>query len=382
MNKSKTLTTWQAACIITGYGIGGGVMSMPYLASKAGYVSALAILVIALAASYVLHLMIADITLKMPDGQGGQIISCLNRFLFRGKYKNFLTVLFSVLMVLILLTNLAGYITGAEEIMVELLPLPSLWCKLIFYVFAAVVVLFGLRAVGISESIAVPAIFALIAVLAVGSLFAPKHPINFFSGSYNGILAFYGMAMFALSAFFSVPQAVEGLQHNEKEIRKALFIGFLNNMVIIIVVTTFAMLSSSEITEVAMVGWSAGIGSWAQIIGGLFTILAMLTTYWSLSLALSSIVEEQFKLNYKICWLLATVPSLILALFNFASFIDFMRIAGGLIAIVIAVMIVPAYANARKEIDGSILGKYGSKTMQAVIIAAYILMGIGSVIPV
>ena len=29
-----TLSLWQSASIITGYGIGGGVMAMPYLAEK------------------------------------------------------------------------------------------------------------------------------------------------------------------------------------------------------------------------------------------------------------------------------------------------------------------------------------------------------------
>lgn len=37
MNK-KQLTVAESACIITGYGIGGGVMAMPYLAQKNGVV--------------------------------------------------------------------------------------------------------------------------------------------------------------------------------------------------------------------------------------------------------------------------------------------------------------------------------------------------------
>lgn len=377
--KNSNLTTWEAACIITGYGVGGGVMSMPYLAEKSGFIPALFIMLIALAASYVLHLMIADLALKTD---GGQIISCLSRFLFRGKLKGFLTGLFFVLMTLILLTNLAGYITGAADIIVALLPISMLAAKLIFYFAAAIVVLFGLKAVGVSEKFAVAVIFVLVGALAVFSFFVPANRVNLVNGSVRGCLAFYGMAMFAMSAFFSVPQAVEGLQGDRQKIRKALFLGFLNNFILIIVVTFCAMLSSKEITEVAIVGWSAGIGQWAQIVGGVFTVLAMITTYWSLSLALSSIVHEQFSLNAKLCWLAATIPSIILALFNIASFMDFMRLAGGLISIIIAVMIVPAFKHAFKEVEGSILEKFGGTVTCILIIAAYILMGIGSVVPV
>ena len=38
----------------------------------------------------------------------------------------------------------------------------------------------------------------------------------------------------------------------------------------------------------------------------------MLTTYWSISLALSDIVEEQLKLSRRICWVIATLPSLLM----------------------------------------------------------------------
>lgn len=378
--KEKRLTVWESACIVTGYGVGGGVMSMPYLTVKTGFLPSMVILAAALFASYVLHLMIAELAVKTEEG--GQIISCLSRFLFRGKGKMILTVVFFVLMALILCTNLAAYISGAEEIAVELLPVSGLVAKLIFYIAAAAVVLFGLKAVGVSEKIAVAVIFVLIGILAVASLFAEHHEIVLFGGTTQAALAYFGMAMFAMSAFFSVPQAVEGLQGDSEKVKKAVFLGLFNNFILIAVISLCALMASKEVTEVAMVGWSAGIGTWAQIVGGIFTILAMLTTYWSISLALGSIVQEQTKLGTRACWILATLPSLVLSLLPLGGFMEFMRLAGGLIAIVVAVMVVPAYRNARNEVSGSLLGKYGGTAMQIVIFIAYILMGIGSVVTV
>lgn len=376
----KQLTTWEAACIITGYGIGAGVLSMPYMAARNGLILSTLILILSLLASYVLHLMIAEIALK--EGNGGQIISCLNRFLFRGKTKQVLTVIFFVLMAVILVTNLAAYISGAEEIIVGLLPIPSIAAKLLFYVVAASVVLFGLKAVGVSEKIAVTVIFALIAALAAASLLNIRNPLSLSAGSLNDALAYYGLAMFAMSAFFSVPQAVEGLDGDTKKIRKAVFLGLLNNFILILVISVCSLLSSTEITELAMVGWSAGIGLWAQLIGGLFTVLAMLTTYWSLSLALGGIVDDMLHTGTKISWLLATLPSLILVLFNVAGFLDLMRTAGGLIAIIIAVMVVPAYHNARRDVPENNLLRRSGLPLEIMIVIAYILMAVGSVVPV
>ena len=60
--KKKELTVWEAACIITGYGIGGGVLAMPYMVQKNGIVAAFLILIVAFAASWVLHMMIAELS--------------------------------------------------------------------------------------------------------------------------------------------------------------------------------------------------------------------------------------------------------------------------------------------------------------------------------
>lgn len=376
--KNKKLTVWEAACIITGYGIGGGVLAMPYIAQKNGIVVSLIILFLAFAASWLLHMMIAETTQKC--GTDVQIVGVFSRFLFRGKYKNVLTVSFFVLMAFVLITNLTAYIAGAAEVLAGFLPFSPFISKLVFYIVAASVVLFGLKAVGISEKLAVGVIFILIATLAVASFFAPAHALPMQAGTLKDGVSFFAMAMLSFAAFFSIPQAVEGLDGDMKKVRKAVFLGLGNNLILILVITFCALLSSKEVTEVAMTGWSAGIGTWAQIIGGVFTALAMLTTYWSISLALAGILEEQMKWNSKLCWLLATLPSLLISLLNIGGFIDFLELAGGAIAIIVAVMVIPTYRNSRNEVPGSTLGVLGSTPFQILTVIAYLLMAIGSVI--
>lgn len=378
--KNKQLTIAESACIITGYGIGGGVMAMPYLAQRNGVLVSLFILAAAFLASFVLHVMIAELVVK--SGGGSQIIEVFSRYLFRGKYKKLLTLAFFVIMALVLFTNLAAYISGAAEIISELLGI-SLWLsRLLFYVAAASVVLFGLKAVGVSEKMAVGIIFLLVGLLACFSLLHIRNPLPVKAGSLTEGLAYFGMAMFAFSAFFSVPQAAAGLGGDGKKVRKAVFLGLLNNVILITVITVCALLSSAQVTEVAMIGWSRGIGSWAEIVGSLFTILAMLTTYWSISLALADIVEEQLKLSKRLCWVIATLPSLALTFAGLGGFMEFMRLAGGLIAILIALMVVPAFSKASREPGGSLLGRWGGGWMQVLIIIAYLLMAVGNVVAI
>ena len=54
MEKNK-LSVWQSACIITGYGVGGGIMAMPYLAEKNGILMAMVILVLSFLANLIIQ---------------------------------------------------------------------------------------------------------------------------------------------------------------------------------------------------------------------------------------------------------------------------------------------------------------------------------------
>lgn len=329
----KKLTTWQAACIITGYGVGSGIMTLPYLITRAGTVSALAILLLAFFFSYCMHMMLAELT--MGVGKGTQIVSIFQHYLFRGRFGKALTMGMFVLVTLVLIFNLAAYVAGGAEILASA-RLPPLAAKIVFYAIAAAVVFFGLKVLGISEAISIDIIIGIIVILAAGSMFHLDNAIYYAVGSFSELLAFFGMAMMSFIAFFSIPQAVEGLDRDPVKVRNAVLIGLGLNLMFIIVIAACSLASSTHVTQLAMIGWSEGIGLWAQILGSVFTLLAMLTTYWSISLALSDIIEEQTKWNRRICWLIATLPSLILVLLNLGSFLELMRTAGGLIALGIA----------------------------------------------
>ncbi|MEF9876357.1 MAG: aromatic amino acid transport family protein [Gordonibacter sp.] len=361
------LTTWQAACIITGYGVGSGIMTLPFLVDRAGLLPSLAIMLAAFFFSYCMHMMLAEITLG--SGKGIQVISVFRTYLFRGKHGNVFVVALFALTTVVLITNLAAYVAGGAEIFIAA-GLPPLAAQIAFYVIAA------------GEAASVSAIIVIVIILAVASLFNWHNPLPFgVVGQPNEILAFFGMSMFAFVAFFSVPQAVEGLDRDPVKVRRAILIGLGLNFLFVVVIVACSLGSSARITQLAMIGWSEGIGPWAQVLGSIFTILAMLTTYWSISLALSDIIEEQTKLNRRICWLIATLPSLLLVLLNLGGFLDIMRTAGGLIAILMAFLVVPAFRRCRRA-NGKLLlpNALASTPMQIIVLLAFLLMAVGSAV--
>lgn len=88
--KTKQLTVWERACIVTGYGIGGGVLAMPYLSARNGVPMSLLILLAAFAASVILHCMIAELAIK--SGDDAQIIAVFSKYVFAGRFRKALTM--------------------------------------------------------------------------------------------------------------------------------------------------------------------------------------------------------------------------------------------------------------------------------------------------
>ncbi len=88
----------------------------------------------------------------------------------------------------------------------------------------------------------------------------------------------------------------------------------------------------------------------------------------------------------KPAWLIATVPTLLLALAGISGFMGFMRITGGAMAVFLAVMIVPGLRRVRKfgpvKNPAFALNKAGTTLFQVLVVVAYLLMAVGSLIPI
>lgn len=375
----RKLTVWQAACIIAGYSVGSGIMALPYLMSRAGFVPGVAIIVAAFILSYFMHMLLAE--LAMGARGNAQIVSIFSHYMVRGAAGKVVSGVSMVIVVLALFTAQAGFISGGAEVLMSA-GLPEMVAILLFYAVAAAVVFFGLKIIGVSESISVTAIIVVVLALAFGSIGRFGNSLDIPVGGLTDVLAFYGMTMFAFVAFFSIPQAVVGLDYDPAKVRRAVLLGLGVNLVFIVVIVGCSLAASPEITELAILGWSAGIGPWAQVLGGVFTVLAMLTTYWSNSLACSDMIREQFGFGDKLCWLLATIPSLALVLVAGSEFLGMMRISSGLVAILIAIGL-PIVVVRAKRANGRLYlvsNWMASTPMLVLLFIAFALMAVGSMI--
>ncbi|MEW6266556.1 MAG: aromatic amino acid transport family protein [Thermodesulfobacteriota bacterium] len=382
--KEKDLTFMEAAAIVAGYGVGSGIMAVPYLASLAGPGALLGATVLGYGLSLLLHLMIAEMMFR--DEGCAQLVEILGKYLFRGRWGPFFTWTFFGLILLAFFGTLTGYLAGGGEILVELTGLPMKLGDTIFYLLASILVLYGLKAVGISEKYAVLVMAAVVLILVAASLGRPwRLELSAYGGAKKS-LALFGMIMFCFYSLFSIPQAVRGLAWNQRLVPWAVAVGLGFNLVFTLVIALAAMSVSTEVTRIAMLGWGDALGAWAKIPGAVFVLLALLTSFWSISLALSVILQERLKWNNKLAWLAATLPSFLMALTGYTDFLGYLRLTGGLVAVLVALTLVPAYSIIRgrgvKKNPAWSLGSLGSWPVLGLVLLGYLLSVVGSALPI
>ena len=273
VQSSARLTFWEAASIIIGHGIGAGILSVPYLASRNSWWDILWIAAVAYLINLLLHFMIAELSY---NNGGAQFIRCFEKELFVGRIGKILTWIAFALLGFSTIVNVSGFITGAAAALTAWLGLPELAAMLLFYIVSAAIVYLGLKVVGVCEKIAVFSMVGVVGILLAATLLSELSPLSTDSIAFTNLLALYSMVAFSLSAVMSTPQVVKGLQGDVKQIRRAIAAGTGLNLLLILVITFMTLLGAGrDISQNgALVDLAAHLGGWVSVIGYIFTLLA------------------------------------------------------------------------------------------------------------
>lgn len=376
----ERLTFVEASSIVMGAGVGGGIMAVPYLASRVGLPAFFPIVLVAYAANVLLHLMLVEVLFR--DGRDIQIVELIRSYVFRGRVGAIvLWVLFAALLVAFV-ANRTAYVSGAGELLAELTGLSVTAGRLVAYAASAAIVFAGLKVVGVSQKVAVYGTAVLVLVIVAGVARTDFHVTFSVSGGSSESLALFGMIMYSLYAFFAVPQVVRGLGRDPRKVVLSVVTGLGWNALLVCFFTVVAIGVPAAVTQIAISGIAQAAGRYVDIAGTLFVILALLSSYWSVSLALSDIVHERTGLAPKVSWLVATVPTLVLIVLGLLEFVDYLRIAGGVTGFVVVFVTLPMYLVARRE--GPVtspawrLGRFASAPILIFLALCMVLMAVGS----
>lgn len=371
------LTFFEATSIIVGHGVGSGILSVPFLASRNDWKDMLWIVAVAYLINLIMHYMIAELSY---NNGGAQFIKCFENELFVGRFKKFATWVAFGLLGLSVVLNVSGFIAGAAAVFHAWFGLPNWAGMILYYILAASVIYFGMKLVGICEKISVGSMVAVIGILFVATLVSEISPLPTKFIATTDLVALYSMISFSLSAVMSVPQVVKGLQGDIKRIRGAIAAGTGINTGLILLITFMTLLGAgSDISENgALVDLSAHLGGWVSIIGYIFSLLALSTSFWANTLNLRDIVHEQTKWNVKASWLVSSVPCLLIALVGVSSFVGFTRLAS-VVQVLTGVGIIISYNRSRRrEKNAPICGVWGTLPFQILVVVSTLFATIGA----
>ena len=381
MQGESKLNFLEATGIIVGHGVGAGILSVPYLASHNSFRETVFILIFAYLVALVLHLIIAELSY---NNNGAQFVKCFDSELFAGKIKTVLTWTAFILLGVSVIVNVSAFLTGAAAVFAQWFGLPDFVGILIFYVLGAGVVFVGMKLVGICEKYAVIAMVIVMGVIFVATLMRGTEALPTGWRGFNNALALFGMISFSLSAVMSTPQVVKGLGGDKKRIRSSIALGLAVNASLIFLITLTTLLGTGgDVSEEgAFVDLARRFGGWVAVVGYVFTLLALATSFWANTLNLRDIVSEQTGWGRRLSWLIASLPCLVLAMLGLDSFVGFTRFAS-IIQVITGIGLIVAYNCSRRRVGKSpICGVFGSLPFQILVVAFTLLASVGAVMKV
>ena len=380
MNSEAQFTTFEAISMIVGNSIGTGIIAVPYLAVRNSMWDVVWMVAFAYIVNVILHLIIAELSY---NNGGVQLVKSFEGELFRGKMKKIFSWIMFVVYGLAIMVGVSGNINGGAQIFVNWFGLPLWAAQLIYYLIAGSVVFMGMKAVGIAQKYSVALLLIIVAVMTAGTFLRPLNTLYTAPFHINNLLALYSMVVFATSANQAVIQVVKGLNGDSKRIRKTIFTGFGLSSLFVLVVTLTVLLGMKGAVdkELAYMQLGESIGGWALILAGIFSLFALLTTFWSNTLALRDVVHEQVGTGNRVSWLIATVPCILFAVFGVSSFIVLTRIMSGVVVLV-SIMLVLTYGKSRKKVGSSpICGIFGTVPFQVLMMVSTIVSAVGATLP-
>lgn len=381
MKSEAKLTFGEATSLIVGHGVGSGILSVPYLASRNSWFDLIWVVAAVYGINLLLHFMIAE--LSYHNG-GAQFIKCFENELFVGRLKKILTWGAFALLGFSVLVNVSGFITGASAVLVSWLGIPEWLGMVLFYMAAATVVFAGMKLVGICEKFAVGSMALVMVILLVATLTGKIQDFRLQFVSMGNVLALYSMVSFSLSAVMSVPQVVKGLDGDPRRIKGAIAAGTGINLLLILVITVTTLLGAgNDISENgALVDLSKELGGWVSIVGYVFSLLALATSFWANTLNLRDVVCEQTRWGTRAGWALSSFPCLLIALMGITSFVGFVRLAS-IVQVLTGIGVIVAYHRARKREGFSpICGRLGVLPLQILVVAGSLAATVGALLKI
>ncbi len=335
-----------AVAVLVGSMVGVGIFGMPYAFAKAGYGVGILFLVLLGLATLLVDLMYGEVILR-TEGRH-QLFGYTQKYLGQIPQK---LIFFSA--VLTGYVGLLAYIIISGDFLNTLLShffyAPVGTYSIIFAIVLSLVVLRGLKTISWLE-LGFAGLYCVVVLLIFGTGFKSIVPANFHGFSRENFFLPYGVILFAFGGLIGLPIQRQILSGEERKFKKAILWALaITGGLYALFATTVVGISGGATTPDAISGLFEMLGEPITILGSLFGILAISTSFMMLASGLIQMFNFDFHIQKYGAWFLVVFPPLLLFLAGVRTFVDVISLAGGVSLGVEQILIVFLYSRAKTK---------------------------------
>ncbi len=344
MNKRRKFLA--TAFTLTGTIIGAGILGLPYIFAKSGFFIGLAWLIFLGVIIMFVNLYVGEVTLRTKDTH--QLPGYSEKYLgLWGKRIMILAIVFGIY------SALLAYMIGEGQSLSKLFS-GGLEYSLLFGVGFWIIMTFLLQG-GLKKLKSIEYWGVIVIIFIIFLVFFLLFPgIKLENTTYLNVSKLflpYGIVLFALLGFTSIPELRREIGKDRKLLKKAILLGTLIPIVLYIMFSfVFVGVLGKNISEVATLSFTGILGNILLLLG----IFTMMTSFFVLSFSLKDYFVFDLK-NRKILFLFVSIVPLVLyllvSLFNLVGFVTILGIGGAISGGVAGILILLMNIKAKKKGD-------------------------------
>ena len=360
-----------AAASLIGTIIGAGVFGIPYVMAKSGVLSCLFYFLVLGTVVLLIHLFFGEIVLRTKKKY--RLIGYAGKYL--GKKAKILVAFATIFGTIGIL--LALMIIGGNFLKIIFpSPLSSFQLTLILWVALSFFVLRGIKSIAWTELLMNIGFFVAISLIFFFSL--PKIDLgNFILVNSKYIFLPYGVILFSLAGWVAIPE-IEPILKEKKNLKRLIITAILFCLAFYFLFgLIISGITGKNTTPEAFGGLAPFLGSKIIILGGLFGLLAISTSFLMLGNYLKNSLIHDFNLPYFLAFFLACFSPLVLFLIGFREFIGVIAVVGTFVGLTEGTAITLIYKRAKKI--GERTPEYSLKIPSTLIYFILVILILGTV---
>ncbi|PIR75757.1 MAG: hypothetical protein CO030_04435 [Candidatus Magasanikbacteria bacterium CG_4_9_14_0_2_um_filter_42_11] len=335
------ITLFEGIALMLSGTIGAGVLGLPYAVAKSGvligalYIVGIGLLMIGL------NLMLGEVAVRTNGSF--QLVGFAKKYL--GKTGG---VIMTIMMYGMLFGALVIYLIGEGVTLAALFGGSAFHWSLIFFVFASMLVIFGMRTLKTAELLLTIGILTV--VLLITSFSVPHiDVVHLYTTNLAFLFLPYGVVLFSFHGTTAVPEMYSVLRHDNGTFKKAIIIGGLVVMALYLLFSFVAVgVTGANTTQIATIGLGNQLGRVMFLFGNAFAFFAMATSFLLNGVALKDSLSWDYKLPTSIAALIALGVPLTVVLLGLRQFVEAINIVGGIFGSLEMLLVLLIYWRAKK----------------------------------